>query len=105
MRKSRSVASWAPKAKTDVQVVWRYYTHIASIEVADAMLREVDRVIARLGENPKLGRPRDDVSPQLRSVRAHPYIIFYRLKDEAVEIVRVLHERQDLSTVINDCSK
>jgi plasmid stabilization system protein ParE len=29
-------------------------------------------------------------------VLAHPYVIFYRLKNGDVEIVRVLHERRNL---------
>jgi plasmid stabilization system protein ParE len=28
----------------------------------------------------------------------HPYAVIYRVTDDAVEIVRVLHERRDLPT-------
>jgi len=31
----------------------------------------------------------------------HPYTIFYRVDDHAVEIVRVLHERRDLARVFS----
>jgi plasmid stabilization system protein ParE len=36
------------------------------------------------------------LKPGLRAVFVHPYIVFYRLKEGGVEIVRVLHERRDL---------
>jgi plasmid stabilization system protein ParE len=34
----------------------------------------------------------------LRSILVHPYAVIYRVTDDAVEIVRVLHERRDLPT-------
>jgi plasmid stabilization system protein ParE len=37
--------------------------------------------------------------PGLRSVLVHPYTVFYRLNDGAVEIVRILHERRDIARV------
>lgn len=37
--------------------------------------------------------------PGLRSVLVHPYIVFYRVPDTAVEIVRVLHQRRDFTAI------
>jgi plasmid stabilization system protein ParE len=38
---------------------------------------------------------RNDVAPGLRSVLSKPYVIFYRVDDARVEVVRVLHERRN----------
>ena len=46
-------------------------------------------------------RARDEVVPGLRSMLVHPYTIFYRVDDQAVEIVRVLHERRDLARIFS----
>jgi plasmid stabilization system protein ParE len=45
--KPRHVA-WAPRAKRDLADVWRYYTRVASIEVADKLLREINEAAQRL---------------------------------------------------------
>jgi toxin ParE1/3/4 len=88
-------AVWAPAAKRDLRDIWRYYTRIASPDIADNLLREIGRAVERAGENPLAWRARDEVRPGLRSVLAHPYTVFYRIRDDAVEIARVLHERRD----------
>ncbi|HEX9324065.1 MAG TPA: type II toxin-antitoxin system RelE/ParE family toxin [Xanthobacteraceae bacterium] len=48
-----------------------------------------------------IGRSRDEVAPGLRSLLVHPYAVFYRTKDDAVEIVRVLHEHRDFATIFS----
>ena len=42
-------------------------------------------------------RTRFELMPGLRSALVHPYMIFYRINDNHVEIVRVLHERMEPS--------
>ncbi len=81
--------------------VWRYYERVASPEIADRLLREIDEAGRRLVDEALMWRPRDEVMPGLRSVLVHPYTIFYRVTDEVVEIARVLHERRDFSRIFS----
>jgi toxin ParE1/3/4 len=90
---------WAPKAKQDQREVWRYYSRVASPEIADKLLRDIDRAGERLAQQALLWRARDDVMPGLRSVLVHPYIVFYRLTDTSVEIARVIHGRRNLAAI------
>jgi plasmid stabilization system protein ParE len=62
-----------------------------------AYLMELDQTIARLGQAPlSIGIDRSVLKPGLRSVlHGKEYIVFYRVRDEEVEIIRVLHQRQD----------
>jgi toxin ParE1/3/4 len=85
---------WAPKAKRDLRDVWRYYADVASPEIADKLLREISQTGLRLADDALRWRARDEVMPGLRSVLVHPYTVFYRLRDDAIEVVRVLHERR-----------
>ena len=91
---------WAPKASQDLIRIWRYFARVASPEVADKLLRDINRAAARLGEFPFLGPAREEVLPGIRSVPAHPYTVFYRVTDVQVEIVRVLHERRDFAATL-----
>jgi toxin ParE1/3/4 len=86
---------WAPKSKSDLRDVWRYYERVASADIADKLLREIDDAGRRLADEALMWRARDEIMPGLRSVLIHPYTIFYRVNDDAVEIARVLHERRD----------
>jgi len=100
MAKAGKRVVWAPKAREDLLNVWRYFARVASPDIADKLLRDIRLVADRLGERPLLGRAREEVMPGLRSVRAHPYAVFYRAKNGSVEIVRVLHERRNLSAAL-----
>jgi len=90
---------WAPKARQDLLGIWRYFARVASPEVADNILRDIDRAAAGLGETALQWQARGDVLPGLRSVRAHPYTVFYRLAADGVEIVRVLHGRRNFPAI------
>jgi toxin ParE1/3/4 len=72
---------------------------VASPEIADKLLRDIDRAGERLAQQALLWRARDDVMPGLRSVLVHPYIVFYRLTDTSVEIARVIHGRRNLAAI------
>jgi toxin ParE1/3/4 len=90
---------WAPRSKRDLLDVWRYYERVASSDVADKLLREISEAGEGLADQALMWRARDEVLPGLRSVIVHPYTVFYRVRDDEVEIVRVLHERRDFSAV------
>ena len=72
---------------------------IASPEVADNLLREIHRVATRVAASPLSWRARDELIPGLRSAVARPYTVFYRIKNNQVDIVRILHERRDFPAI------
>jgi len=77
------------------------YERVASPEFADRLLREIDETGQRLADEALMWRSRDDILPGLRSVLVHPYTVFYRVRDDVVEIVRVLHERRDFADIFS----
>ena len=85
----------SPASEQDLRDIWRHFAEIASVEVAGNLLREIARAADRIADHPLAWRERGDLVPGVRSVPIHPYSIFYRLQDDVVEIVRVLHERRD----------
>jgi toxin ParE1/3/4 len=96
--KSRRIV-WTPAAKKDLRGVWRHYVRVASPEIADQMVREIAETGERLAHRALMWRTRDDVGPGLRSVLSHPYVIFYRVSDANVEVLRVLHGRRNFGAV------
>lgn len=50
----------------------------------------------RLRIHPRLGHPRDDIFPGCRTMQVEQHLIFYHLPDAgSVEVLRILHQRQD----------
>jgi plasmid stabilization system protein ParE len=57
---------------------------------AERLLEEVEVVVELLGAFPGIGRPRDELRAGVRSfkLRSFPHLIFYRMADEAVVLLR-----------------
>ena len=95
MPKARRIV-WAPDARADLLEIWRHQADTASPDTADKVVRVIHTASERLNRVRTPGRPRDELLAALRSVYARPYTVFFRLTDDRIEIVRVLHERRDL---------
>lgn len=91
---------WSPEAETDLIEIWRYLAPETSAEFADRQLRSLENAANRLSEWPLAGRTREELAANLRSIVCEPYVIFYRVADATVQIVRVIHGRRDLPTIL-----
>ncbi len=94
----RSVV-WSPDALVDISEIWKYYANVASRRTADKIAREIGEACRLLEDQPFAGRARDEVRLGLRSIAAPPHVVFYRVKDDIAEIVRVLDGRRDLDEI------
>ena len=93
---------WSPDALADLDAIWNYYVRVAGPNTADKVGREIGKVVRVLEDHPFAGRSRDEVRPGLRSVAASPHVVFYRIKDDVAEIVRVLDGRQDIEAILTE---
>jgi toxin ParE1/3/4 len=83
------------RARQDLIEIWE---HVAADNpaAADALLDRIDDACSRLIDHPRLGPARDDIRPGLRYLVVGDYLVLYRIIDEGIEIVRVVHGRRDL---------
>jgi plasmid stabilization system protein ParE len=102
MAERRRAVIWSPESLADLDEIWNYYLQIAGRNTADKIVREIGEAIHLLEDHPSGGRSRNEVRPGLRSVVARPHIVFYRVKDAAAEIVRVLDGRQDIHEIFSE---
>jgi plasmid stabilization system protein ParE len=86
---------WSPSSRRDLIEIYAYFSRVASNDVAEQLLLEIDAAVERLKTNPLIGTPRFEILPDLRATYTHPYTILYRLTNEGVEISRVVHERRE----------
>jgi toxin ParE1/3/4 len=89
------------KATTDLSEIWRYIAERNPV-AADRVLDEIDRVCRLIATRPKMGRERlelKQLNASIRSFGVMSWVIFYRIDDEFIEIVRVLHTARDLDAI------
>ena len=82
-------------ARDDLDGIWDYIAHDNPM----AATRMVYRIRVRfemLGRQPLLGEACEDLQPGLRSFPVRPYVIDYRVLNDEVSIVRVLHGARDV---------
>jgi len=87
-------------ADDELDEIW---LHIAqdNESVADNMIHKTFYTIDILVKEPLMGRMREEIRPQIRSFAVAPYIIFYRLLPNVIEILRVLHGARDIDAMFH----
>jgi plasmid stabilization system protein ParE len=85
---------WSIKALIDVDEAQAYIAQENPF-IAQTVAERIWQASRRLSETPRMGRP--GIEPDTRHwvVKRTPYLIVYRVTDEAVEILRVWHGRRD----------
>jgi len=81
-------------ARSDLDDIW-FYIARDNVEAADRFINIILSRFPIIAATPLLGRPRTDLSLNLRSFPVGRYIIFYQPLEEGMEIVRVLHGARD----------
>jgi toxin ParE1/3/4 len=87
-----------PRAKGDLAEIWEYISEDSEAR-ADTFLDEIDRKFQALATSPLMGRPREELAEELRSLPVGRHIIFYRPAFDGVEIVRILHGARDIGNL------
>jgi toxin ParE1/3/4 len=65
---------------------------------ADHVLDAIESRWRQLAYHPYSGIARDEIAPGIRHLVVGQYLTLYRIHDDAVQIVRVLHGRRDISS-------
>ena len=85
-----------PRAAQDLDDIAIYTLQNWGIDQLDTYLRALERRFARLGENPRAGRDREDVHPGYRSYPEGSHVIFYVIGDDTIDIIGIPHKSMDV---------
>ena len=91
----------APKAQADLDGIWEAVAEVDQ-DAADGLVDSLTARLPILARFPHLGRLRTQVAPGIRSFSYRRYLILYRVVDEGVQIVRVVHGRRDVEAILRD---
>lgn len=88
----------SPLAELDLLEIW-FFIAEDSPDAADRFLDMLASKCETLADAPKIGRVREDLAPGLRSFPVKRYMIYYRIMDEDIEVVRVLSAYRDAEAI------
>jgi toxin ParE1/3/4 len=83
------------EAEQDLENLWVYLGERDDIAADRQVAKLLDR-FPMLAKFPTMGMPRDRLLEGLRSFPVKPYIIFYILIPDGIEILRIIHQARDI---------
>ena len=87
-----------PLALNDLEGIWEYTFATWGEEQAERYLHELNWAFEELARHPKLGRSCDVIREGYRKHLVGSHVVFYRVDDQDIEIVRVLHSSMDFQS-------
>jgi len=91
------------KAVADLDEIWDYTFEQWSEKQADDYYDMLIASCEKIAQNPSLGRNYKGIIDNLYGLRTNRHIIFYRIiKDDEIEVERILYERMDLESRIQE---
>jgi len=97
----------SPAAQADIDDTAEYIS-IDNVDAGYRFLVGVDETLDRLIDMPGLGTPREYLNNRLSGLRSVPirgfrnWLLFYRVVQDHVEVIRVLHGARDLAALFLD---
>lgn len=83
-------------ADKDLEDIFDFTTDHFGLDQAEKYLLEIEEVFQILVSHPESGKARNEIKEGLYSFPKDNHIIFYRIFDKQIQIVRVLHGSRDL---------
>ena len=84
------------EADFDLDEIFDYTEMEYGFNQAVIYLTKIDTVFQSLVANPHIGRARNEIKNELYSIAEQEHTIFYRIVENYIRIVRVLHGRKDI---------
>jgi toxin ParE1/3/4 len=85
-------------ADADLLEIWLYTAEEWNLSQADKYLDQLANTLKNLVDHPEMGKERDELRKGYRSLLVNHHIVFYRVIDDEIQIMRVLHESVDLAS-------
>jgi toxin ParE1/3/4 len=88
-------------ASRDLTEIADYFAE-TNVEVGERFFKEFNSKCQQLVSFPSSGKSYGTIRPYLRGLSIEGYIIFYRILDDGIEILRVVSGRHNLPSLFSD---
>jgi addiction module RelE/StbE family toxin len=86
---------WTARARRDRDQIHAFIAQRDGAERANTVVVALTRAILRLAQYPGLGRPSSKPGVRELVVARLPYVVPYRVRDDQIQVLRILHQRRD----------
>lgn len=90
------------KAVSDLAEIWLYTVEKWSMEQADRYYNLIFDEINYICKHNTSGKSMEHVRKGYRASKVKSHLIFYRIINNTIEVIRILHERMDIENRLND---
>ena len=90
------------KAVADLEEIWLYTVEKWFADQADRYYNLIFDEINYISRNSNSGKSLEHVRKGYRASKVKSHFIFYRIVNDTIEVIRILHERMDIGNRIND---
>jgi toxin ParE1/3/4 len=90
------------KAVSDLEEIWFYTFEKWSKEQADRYYNLIFNEINYICKNVSAGKSMEHVRKGYRATKVKSHLIFYKIVNDMIEIIRILHEQMDIENRLND---
>ncbi|MGH1395926.1 MAG: type II toxin-antitoxin system RelE/ParE family toxin [Trichormus sp.] len=91
----------AKEASQDLDEILDYFL-VRNINAGEKFIREFNKKCQNIAQFPNIGRSYGKFDSRLRGIPLDGYIIFYRVFEDSVVIVRVISGYRDLESIFAD---
>ena len=84
------------RAENDLIDIWSYVAQ-DSVAAADRLLDRIEARCRQLSEQPRSGPARADISAEARHLVIGNILVFYRIENDEVVLLRVLDGRRNIT--------
>lgn len=88
-------------ASKDLNDIADYFAE-NNLEAGERFFHEFNRKCGQLVAFPSSGKRYEHIRSGLRGLSLKGYVVFYRLLDDGIEILRVIHGRRDFPDAFED---
>jgi toxin ParE1/3/4 len=85
----------SPKAKSDLSGIWDYTFEEWGVEQAEKYVRELWAEIQMQANDHSTSTDISDVRSGYRKKKSGSHVIFFKLIDDGIDVIRILHQRMD----------
>lgn len=86
---------YTPAARRDIDEIWQFTVTHWGDKAADDYVRAIAHSADRIAATPEIGAKVDAIRAGYRKFPVRSHVIFYRIEDGDILVVRVLHQSRD----------
>lgn len=86
----------SPRARHDLDSIWAFTVERWGEAVAERYVRDLASAFERIATNPQTGMDVSFVRAGYRRLSTRSHSIYYRIETDIIEIIRILHQSQDV---------